>query len=163
TARANRQSLFSEIIDDLVKLAPCPAMLVRGVADDEDWRPRRILVPVNGTAAARRAAGLAFARAAADGERTGTHCVTPAPGAGPRATEPAFAMADEGVEMTAIHVVTPSPGAVPRGDLAVEVTAEMEKVGLALGKVASTHIRRADDPETGIMAAIEEFQPDLLV
>jgi len=29
--------------------------------------------------------------------------------------------------------------------------------------VASTHIRRADDPETGIMAAIEEFQPDLLV
>ena len=45
----------------------------------------------------------------------------------------------------------------------VEVTAEMEKVGLALGKVASTHIRRADDPETGIMAAIEEFQPDLLV
>ena len=133
TARANRQSLFSEIIDDLVKLAPCPTMLVRGVANDEDWRPRRILVPVNGTAAARRAAELAFA------------------------------MADEDVEMTAIHVVTPSPGAVPRGDLAVEVTAEMEKVGLALGKVASTHIRRADDPETGIMAAIEEFQPDLLV
>ncbi|HEX7097744.1 MAG TPA: cation:proton antiporter [Acidimicrobiia bacterium] len=132
TARATRQSLFSDVIDDLVKLAPCPTMLVRGVANDEDWRPRRILVPVNGTAASRRAAELAFA------------------------------MADEDVEMTAIHIVTPSPG-VPRGDLAIEVTAEMEKVGLALGKVAATHIRRADDPESGIMAAIEEFQPDLLV
>src|SRR5690606_39041546 len=33
TARANRQSLFSEIIDDLVKLAPCPTMLDEVVDD----------------------------------------------------------------------------------------------------------------------------------
>ncbi|HET7041575.1 MAG TPA: universal stress protein, partial [Gemmatimonadales bacterium] len=133
TARATRDSLFSDVIDDLVKLAPCPTMLVRGVASDEDWRPRRILVPVNGTAASRRAAELAFA------------------------------MADEDVEMTAVHIVTPTPGAIARGDLAVEVTAEMEKVGLALGRAAATYIRRAADPESGIMAAIDEFQPDLLV
>lgn len=125
-------NLFGPVIDDLVKLAPCPTMLVRGVAQTEDWAPRRILVPTNGTTASRHAAELAFAMA------------------GPEA------------EMTGVHIVTPSLLA-GRGDLALDVTAELERVGLALGYETTTHVRTADDPETGILAAIDEFSPDLLV
>ncbi|HEX2153366.1 MAG TPA: cation:proton antiporter [Acidimicrobiia bacterium] len=132
TAESSPTNLFGSVIDDLVKLAPCPTMLVRGVAREEDWRPRKILVPVTGSAASRRAAELSFAMAARD------------------------------VEMTGVHVVTPGP-LPPRGDLAVEVTSELEKVGAALGHVATTHIRRASDPESGILAAVDEFAPDLLV
>lgn len=132
-AQGSRAGLFGETVDDLVKLAPCPTMLVRGVTLDEDWQARQVLVPVNGTAASRRAADLAFAMAARE------------------------------AEMTGIHIVTPTPAVPPRTDLAVDVTAELEKIGLALGHQARTHIRRAPEPETGILAAVDEFRPDLLV
>lgn len=132
-AQGSRENLFGEMIDDLVKLAPCPTMLVRGVTADEQWAARRILVPVDGTTASRRAADLAFA------------------------------MAAPGAEMTGVHIITPAPAIPPRGDLAVEVTAELEKLGLALGHEAQTHIRRASDPETGILQTVNEFSPDLLV
>lgn len=125
--------LFGDVLDELVKLSPCPTVLVRGVTHDDDWRPQRTLVPANGTAASQRAADLAFA------------------------------MAPPGVEMIGVHIITPVPGRPSRGDLAVDITAEMERVGIALGHTATTHIRRAPDPETGILRAIDEFEPDLLV
>lgn len=68
-------SLFGSLIDDLVKLSPCPTLLVRGVESEKGLR--RILVPTNGTQAARRAAELAFAIAGADTEVEGLHIVTP--------------------------------------------------------------------------------------
>jgi Kef-type K+ transport system membrane component KefB/nucleotide-binding universal stress UspA family protein len=70
------EELFGRPIDDLVKLSPCPTLIVRGVEETRDWRPERILVPTNGTRAARRAAELAFALAAEDAEVEGLHVVT---------------------------------------------------------------------------------------
>lgn len=133
TVEPSGESLFGSVIDELVKLAPCPTVLVRGVTTDEDWRPGHILVPVNGTGASQRAAELAFA------------------------------MAPHGVQMTGVHVVSPAPGRPPTGHLALDITSEMERLGLALGHRAATHIRRAEDPETGILRAVDEFRPDLLV
>ncbi|HLT95758.1 MAG TPA: cation:proton antiporter [Acidimicrobiia bacterium] len=133
SADTTQENLFGRMIDDLVKLSPCPTMLVRGAASDEDWQPRRVLVPVNGTVASQRAAELAFA------------------------------MAAPGVEMTGVHIVTPSPTVSARSSMASDITAELQKVGLALGHEARTHIRRAPEPETGILASVSEFQPDLLV
>ncbi len=68
-------NLFGPLIDDLVKLSPCPTLLVPGVATEEGFR--RILVPTNGTTAARRAAELAFAIATDETEIEGLHVVTP--------------------------------------------------------------------------------------
>ncbi len=133
TAGSSSASLFGPVIDDLVKLAPCPTMLVRGVAGDELWRPGRILVPTNGTQASRRAAELAFAIAEADAEVLG------------------------------VHIVTTAAGRPVRSDIATDITSELEKVGIAMGHPAATHIRRADDAETGIMRAIDEFDADLLI
>jgi nucleotide-binding universal stress UspA family protein len=74
TVDSTAQNLFGPLIDDLVKLSPCPTLLVRGVGRDEP--ARRILVPTNGTQASRRAAELAFAIADEDTEVEGLHVVT---------------------------------------------------------------------------------------
>jgi Kef-type K+ transport system membrane component KefB len=73
---AATEELFGQPIDDLVKLSPCPTLIVRGVGETLDWQPRRILVPTNGTRAARRAAELAFALAGEDADIEGLHVVT---------------------------------------------------------------------------------------
>lgn len=70
------ESLFGEVIDDLVKLSPIPTVIVRGGTVDDDWRPNRILVPTNGTPAARRAADLALVMARPEDTVTGIHVVT---------------------------------------------------------------------------------------
>lgn len=73
--RPDSDYLFGPPIDDLIKLSPCLTLLVRGVGKSGGLR--RILVPTNGTTAARRAAQLAFAIADEEGEIDGLHVVTP--------------------------------------------------------------------------------------
>ena len=54
-------ALFHPMVDELVRLAPCPTVVARGGGQpDAAWPPRRLLVPTNGTAAAYHAAEFAF-------------------------------------------------------------------------------------------------------
>lgn len=62
-----RTALFHPVVDELVRLAPCATIVVKGEVAD-DWKPGRILVPTNGSAGARSAAELAFLLAADDEE-----------------------------------------------------------------------------------------------
>lgn len=57
-------ALFNPMVDYLVRVAPCPTMVVRGQRFTPEWTPQRILVPTNGNAAGRHAAELAFTLAA---------------------------------------------------------------------------------------------------
>jgi Kef-type K+ transport system membrane component KefB len=123
-------NLFGPLIDDLIKLSPCPTILVRGVERREGLG--RILVPSNGTLAARHAAELGFA------------------------------IAEEGSEIDGIYVVTPTLVGATR-DHSAEVTAELEVVGGAMGKVPHMTVRHHSSAETGILAYIEETNPDLLI
>jgi nucleotide-binding universal stress UspA family protein/multisubunit Na+/H+ antiporter MnhE subunit len=59
--RNEPSTLFTPIVDYLMRLAPCPTILVHGERVQNDWMPRRILIPTNGSMAARRAAQVAFA------------------------------------------------------------------------------------------------------
>lgn len=52
--------LFNPIIDDLVRFSPCHIIIVQAEYPGEDWRPRRVLVPTNGSMAAKNAAELSF-------------------------------------------------------------------------------------------------------
>jgi Kef-type K+ transport system membrane component KefB/nucleotide-binding universal stress UspA family protein len=52
---------FTPLVDYVMRFAPCPTIVVSGPKARLDWAPRRILVPTNGSAAARRAADVAFA------------------------------------------------------------------------------------------------------
>lgn len=62
-----RTALFHPVVDELVRLAPCATIVVKGDIA-EDWKPGRILVPTNGSAGARSAAELSFMLAAEDEE-----------------------------------------------------------------------------------------------
>ncbi len=53
--------LFGSVVDEVVRLAPCPSIVF--TARGGQWPPRRIMVPVSGTESAARAADLAFALA----------------------------------------------------------------------------------------------------
>lgn len=130
TSQSEMESLFGSLLDDLVKLSPCPTLLVRGEGKEDAME--RILVPTNGTQAARRAAELAFAIA------------------GPE------------TEVAGLHVVTPSVLGGHRG-VAAEITAELEVVGGALGKIPHTQVRHDITADAGILAYVEEVEPDLLI
>ncbi len=127
---SDSDSLFGSIIDDLIKLSPCPTLLVRG--SGRAGGLRRILVPTNGTTAARRAAELAFA------------------------------IAEQDSEVDGLHVVTPTLVGATR-DVSAEVTAELEAVGGAMGKMPRTAVRRNETTENGILAYIDETDTDLVI
>jgi Kef-type K+ transport system membrane component KefB/nucleotide-binding universal stress UspA family protein len=68
--REKSKYVFSKIIDDLIRLSPCNSIVVHANKFPENWSPDRILVPTNGSSAARSAVELAFMIAA-----TGTETV----------------------------------------------------------------------------------------
>jgi nucleotide-binding universal stress UspA family protein len=53
--------MFTPLVDYIVRFAPCPTVVVHGRRSQPDWSPKRILVPTDGSAAARAAAELGFA------------------------------------------------------------------------------------------------------
>ena len=59
-------TVFHPLIDRIVRLAPCPTLVVKGGDETNGRDPGRILVPTNGSAAARQAAELAFRLAGPD-------------------------------------------------------------------------------------------------
>jgi Kef-type K+ transport system membrane component KefB len=71
----NGPHLFGSVIDEVVRLAPCPSIIV--TARGGEWPPRRILVPTNGTPPAARAADLAFALAGSEATVVLLHVVDP--------------------------------------------------------------------------------------
>lgn len=62
------EALFHPIVDRMVRLAPSATLVVKGDGAATPWPPRRILVPTNGSAAARNAADLAFLLATGEEE-----------------------------------------------------------------------------------------------
>jgi Kef-type K+ transport system membrane component KefB len=126
-------SMFGPVIDDLIKLSKTPTLVVKGDTVPEDWSPHRILVPASASVSSKNAADLAFAIAGMDAVVTG------------------------------VHVVTPSRLSGTRPNVALDVTAEFEIVATRMGQNAETEVREAEDVETGILEAIEEFGADLLV
>jgi nucleotide-binding universal stress UspA family protein len=70
-------AVFGPTIDDLVKLAPCPTLVVRADENSPATPPRHILVPIDGTDSSRRALELAFVIAGADSAVTAVHVMTP--------------------------------------------------------------------------------------
>lgn len=69
TERPQRpEAVFHPLIDELVRLAPCPTLVVSGGPGERNWPPKRLLVPTNGSRASRNAAELAFMLATEEDE-----------------------------------------------------------------------------------------------
>ncbi len=63
TQDSNTRVLFNPMVDYLIRVSPCPTMVIKSYPMPPHWQLRRILVPTNGAPAARRAAQVAFALA----------------------------------------------------------------------------------------------------
>jgi Kef-type K+ transport system membrane component KefB len=133
TMSGSGDGMFGPIIDDLIKLSKTPTLVVKGENVPDGWVPNRILVPANASTSSKNAADLAFAIAGSDAVVTG------------------------------VHVVTPSRLSGMRPNIALDVTAEFEIVATRMGQNAETEVREAEDVESGILEAVEEFEADLLV
>lgn len=59
----NKDMIFNTFVDNLIRFSPCPSIVVQGHSVPANWKPKRILVPTNGSLAAKRAAEVAFALA----------------------------------------------------------------------------------------------------
>lgn len=59
----NKDMIFNTFVDNLIRFSPCPSIVVQGHSIPANWKPKRILVPTNGSLAAKRAAEVAFALA----------------------------------------------------------------------------------------------------
>lgn len=62
----DRKHLFSPVVDYITRLAPCPTLIVQAGSIPDNWQPQRILIPTNGTIAAKNAAELGFFIAKSD-------------------------------------------------------------------------------------------------
>jgi len=72
---ARSSYLFGSLVDEVVRLAPCPSLVF--TARSPRWPPRTILVPTGGSEPASRAAALAFSVAADETEVLLYHVVDP--------------------------------------------------------------------------------------
>jgi Kef-type K+ transport system membrane component KefB len=137
------RTLFHPMVDTLVRMAPCATMVVKGEIADGRWPPRRILVPTNGSQAARHAGEIGFA------------------------------LAGHGEQVIVLHVLAeqshpyrfkPDEGAAEvRMNTAREIVRELQALGEAHGASVSGRVERGPDPETVILDLVEAEQVDLIV
>ncbi|MFW6348704.1 MAG: universal stress protein, partial [Cyclonatronaceae bacterium] len=59
-------TLFNPMVDELIRSAPCPTLVIHGSRVPQSWNPHRIMIPTNGSAASKRAADIAFYIASSD-------------------------------------------------------------------------------------------------
>ena len=142
----NRSSgiVFTSLVDSLVRLSPCPTIVVQGQRVQPDWNPKRILVPTNGSAAARNAAELGFALAS-----------------------------DENDEILILHVVVDNTNRYfldaegemleKQLDVGRQMVAELRELGQVQGVQTSTDIQTGTDPETIILDMAREHNIDLII
>ncbi len=136
--------VFTPLVDYLVRMAPCPTIVVQGQRVQPDWNPKRILVPTNGSQAARNAAELAFALAT-----------------------------DESDDVQIMHVVIDNTSRYfldadgTMFEKQLEVGQEMVRELCELGKSQNVHtsadIQVGTDVETIILNRVREHAIDLII
>jgi nucleotide-binding universal stress UspA family protein len=141
--RSSREALFHPVVDQLVRLSPCPTVVVKG-SEVGRWPPRRILVPTNGSLAAKRAAEFAYMIAD-----------------------------DVGGDIVVLNVVQAQPElyqyarrealAERQLESAREIVEELTKLGQAHGLRVRGEVRQGGDVENVLLNIAQEEQVDLIV
>jgi len=136
--------LFTPIIDQLVRLAPCSTLVIHGQVVAEDWKPQRILVPTNGSRACRHAAEAGFALASVGKGQVWVLKV---------------------VEEEKIAPHLDSSGAMKQRQLGVahEMVEELCDLGNSEGVLTHPHVRVCIDAETGIFTMARDVPIDLII
>jgi Kef-type K+ transport system membrane component KefB len=137
------QTLFHPMVDSLVRMAPCPTMVVKGEIGGGRWPPKRILVPTNGSAASRHAAEIGFALATQDEDVVVLNVVSEQ--AHPYRFNPDEAARD--VRLTAAR----------------QIVEECRVLGQAHGARVEARVEIGVEPESVILEVTESAGIDLIV
>jgi Kef-type K+ transport system membrane component KefB/nucleotide-binding universal stress UspA family protein len=142
-ARPGAESLFHPMVDTLVRMAPCPTMVVKGDVIEGRWPPRRILVPTNGSLAARYAAEIGFALAGQGEELLVLNVI-------PERKDPYRVRPDDRSESI-------------RSTAARQIVAELETLGKAQGVKVAGRVEVGAEPEQVILDLTDSEGIDLIV
>jgi K+:H+ antiporter len=138
---AGSPGLFGSVVDEIVRMVPVPALLVRGRPVPAGWHPANILVPVDGTTASTRAAELAFAIAGAGTVVTVLHAV--------QDVSPVFSVTDT--------------GPMRRLDMGHQVVAAVRAIGESLGVATEGMVEFSPEPGTAVLTAAAAIGADLVM
>jgi len=115
---AGSSYLFGSLVDEVVRLAPCPSLVF--TARSPRWPPRTILVPTGGSEPASRAAALAFSVASDETEVLLYHVVDP--------------------ELTTESPTLDAGSVATRMRIGEGMVSELKQVGLQLGAKVATEV-----------------------
>ncbi len=143
--KKNQDLLFNPIVDNLVRFAPCPSIVVQSSNVSDDWRPSRILVPTNGSLASKRAAEIAFGIAYHDYDQVHILNVI-------EARKDFSSSIDFEGSLTE-----------RRFTFAHQTVAELKKLGESLNVNTFTEIEVGEEPDTVILKMASEKNFDLII
>ncbi len=135
--------LFAPLIDHVLRFAPCPTIVVRGQQLPQDWQPRRLLVPTNGSLAARRAAQLGFALGSYDDASVTVLKVV--------------------VPDTLSYAIEPEQNEQQQLVIAQQVVSELQTLGTSLGVQVQTAVEITADPVLAIIESARNSSSDLII
>jgi Kef-type K+ transport system membrane component KefB len=141
---SNSRVLFNPMVDYLLRVSPCPTMVVRSSADISRWKPSRVLVPTNGSRSGKIAAEVAFALAQSETDRlTMMNVVVQAPHA-------------SGLDID---------GNVFQRQLgnARQMVDELRSLAAKHGVTADAEVKVGQDPETVILETARTESSDLII
>lgn len=143
--QTNSSHLFSPLIDYLARVAPCPTLIVQGRKADELWRPERILVPTNGSEAAKNAVDLGLF----------------------------IAKSDPRYEVSILNVIIDNYADTPYHvrkfkkdneiDIAKNIMSDLQEMGEAMDVKTQTVIERGESPEQAIYDFSVDNEIDLII
>jgi Kef-type K+ transport system membrane component KefB/nucleotide-binding universal stress UspA family protein len=140
----DKNHLFSPIVDYITRFSPCPTLIVQAGTIPENWHPQRIMVPTNGSQAARNAAELAFFIAKSDKEK----------------------------EVLALNVMMEELSPIQsskkdyiesRQRFADETVQELKRLGIAYGVKTEAMVREGQSPEQVITEIAQANNIDLII
>lgn len=136
--------LFTPLVDYLVRSSPCTTMVVQSKRMQEAWSPRRILVPTNGTVAARHAAEIGFSLASSGEEEVIILNVV---------------MQDRGSR----YYQAPDEILEHQLGIAHQIVEELRQLGESLGVLTAIAVRVGLNPETVILDVSSKERVDLII
>ena len=146
TGEGSREVVFNPLVDYVVRSAPCPTIVVKASPEGEAWLPNRILLPVNGSAASRHAADVAFALAQRQNALVTLLNIVERPHRNPRLLN---ANSDTATERQL--------------DNAHRVVEELRSLAVSYGVEVDTDVRLGRDPSELILATAHREGFDLII
>jgi Kef-type K+ transport system membrane component KefB/nucleotide-binding universal stress UspA family protein len=137
------EALFGGVVDEIVRLAPVVSLVVRGSSIDPQWRPRRIVLPTDGTTASRRAAELVFSIAEPDSLVTVVHVVAR--------------------ETGILNYAPAADDQATRLEIGHQIAADLRQLGDSFGVATETEVRMGPEPEEAILDTARRINADLVV